>query len=358
MNKLLTIVLSFSLLFVPLIAYAQSGQGTSNPPPVGSPLVREGDFAVKLVEALKLGTAANEAEAESMLTSAGIAPRNGWISDYPVTPDILAEIQRTVGDAADGNRLSMGKEDSLRVEQSVEASFGLAIVPDTSGKYAEAQPPTTPEYTEPSDINNYYSEEGPPVVTYYPPPWDYYYLYAWVPSPFWCDGFFFPGFFVLSDFDIIVADHDHDHHHHEKEVISNHVFDPKTKTVARIDPVTRTEKTLNAQSVSHSGFATTDGRRGAAAILEHSMGRVGSRESSTMSERRGEGNLTSPRTGHWFQVRPNTHSGITGGSHMSGRSLSAPTPPKINGSFGHGAPFGGFGGGHSFGRFWGGGGRR
>jgi hypothetical protein len=52
----------------------------------------------------------------------------------------------------------------------------------------------------PEDINNYYFVQGPPLVTYYAPPDPYYYLYSWVPYPFWSTGFYFPGFFVLNNF--------------------------------------------------------------------------------------------------------------------------------------------------------------
>ena len=53
-------------------------------------------------------------------------------------------------------------------------------------------------------IDNYYYDEGPPVVTYYPPPYDYGYLYAWDPFPFWWGGISYPGFFILTDFDCVV----------------------------------------------------------------------------------------------------------------------------------------------------------
>jgi hypothetical protein len=52
----------------------------------------------------------------------------------------------------------------------------------------------------PEDLDNYYYEQGPPVVTYYEPPEPYYYLYSWVPYPFWSTDFYFPGFFVLNNF--------------------------------------------------------------------------------------------------------------------------------------------------------------
>jgi hypothetical protein len=367
MKRLLASAMALGLLLMPLMAYSQSEQTATTPPPVAPTLVREGDFAMELVGALNIGTAKNEAEAETMLVTAGIAPRNGWISDYPVTPDIIAELQNAVSEAADANRLPMRKESALEALQNVETSFGIAVVPDTSGNYAENQPPAAPQYTEPTVVNNYYYDEGPPVVTYYPPPWDYYYLYAWVPSPFWCGGFFFPGFFVLNDFDIIVvADHNHHHHHHEREVISNHIFDPKTKTVGRIDPVTRVEKAFNAESGSHGGFTTEDGRRGAAAISERSMerARMSSAGSSTMSERRAERNPISPRTERQFQIPPDRNSSTPGSSggreftspRMNGRSSSAPAPsrefnPGSVSSPGRGGSFGESHGGGSFGGF-------
>ncbi|MGZ3494777.1 MAG: hypothetical protein ACXWM6_09140, partial [Thermodesulfobacteriota bacterium] len=79
MRNLVIIMIAFSLMIMPFTAYGQLKQGSSNsPPPVSQQLVPEGEFAMKLVTALKLGTASNEAQAEEMLTSIGIAPKNGW----------------------------------------------------------------------------------------------------------------------------------------------------------------------------------------------------------------------------------------------------------------------------------------
>ena len=61
-----------------LAGLSQSDQSTSAVPPVAQPLVREGDFAIGLVKVLEIGIPQKEADAESMLDSAGIAPRNGW----------------------------------------------------------------------------------------------------------------------------------------------------------------------------------------------------------------------------------------------------------------------------------------
>jgi len=379
MKKVLALIMTFSLLLIPFAVYAESEQQASTAPPVAPPLVREGDFAVKLVGALNIGTAKNETEAESMLIAAGIAPQNGWISDYPVTPDILVEIQKAVGDAADADRLPIGKSDGLKALQNVETSVGLAVVPDTSGKYAEAQPPATPEYTEPSVINNYYYTEGPPVVTYYPPPWDYSYLYAWVPSPFWCGGFFFPGFFILNDFDRVIFFNRH------AVVVTNHVFDRGHHRFSTVDPVARwrgsrgSSRAVTGRSEGRR-FSTTEASRGAGSILQRSH------ERATLSRGLNERNFSTSRgqntpfyNGRGRERAQIAPSGNIRGAPASERSFSAPgrsggrsfTPPSIGGrgysggshgggrgfsggfhggGFGHGGSFGGFHGGGSKGR--------
>ena len=80
------LLFSLILIVVPVIAEAQQQAGS---PPVGAPLIREGDYAVNLVNALNLSTTQDEVEAETRLGQAGITPSNGWIADYPVTPDVV-----------------------------------------------------------------------------------------------------------------------------------------------------------------------------------------------------------------------------------------------------------------------------
>jgi hypothetical protein len=274
MNKTFIRVITMALLLLPLTVYAQSDQMPTTPPPVAQPLIPEGNFALKLATALKLGTPDNEAQGEDMLTSAGIAPKNGWIADYPVTPDIIGELQDAVAAAADSKKLPMGKEEALKALQDVAAEFGLAVLPGDSDQYAENQSQHSSTV-----INNYYYEEGPPVVTYYPPPWDYYYLYAWVPYPFWHSGFFFHGFFALRDFHRVVIVG------HRRCLVSNHFFDHKTKGVFKIDPARRrTGETFRTADISHRrGFNSSEGRRGATSILERSRERVMSRNPNERS---------------------------------------------------------------------------
>ncbi len=234
MNRSLVIAIAAGLLLMPIVVYAQSEERPSQAPPLAQPLVREGDFAIKLVDRLKIGTAQNEAEAESMLASNGIAPRNGWIADYPVTPDIIGELVNSVTDAAQSGRLTMAAEEATKAFQDLTTEVGLPVIADTRDESAgDVQASNYGQYSDPGVINDYYYNEGPPVVTYYPPPWDYYYMYAWVPSPFWCSGFFFPGFFILHDFHRVIIIHK------RPIIITNHYRDPRTKRVHTIDPVER-----------------------------------------------------------------------------------------------------------------------
>jgi hypothetical protein len=219
------------LLLMPIMTHAQAQQATTKAPPIQQPLVREGDFAVELVKQLNLGTTSDEAEAESILGSVGISPRNGWIADYPTTPDIMGEIQQSVSDAVDSQKLSISKNDALSRVQNAKANLDLGIRPYTSGEPHEINP--SAEYPETSVINNYYYDQGPPIVTYYAPPPDYYYLYSWVPYPFWWSDFWFPGYFILNDFHRAI------HFHHRTEFISNHFNDFRNHRVFRIDPVDR-----------------------------------------------------------------------------------------------------------------------
>jgi hypothetical protein len=227
--KLSLLVVLMFLLSMPAMIQAQP----AGPPSVGAPLVREGEFAVQLSSTLGLGKTEDEAEAESWLGAAGIAPRNGWIADYPVTPDILGELQASVGYAADAKRISVGRDEARKQLATVCTQFGLPVTPYTGTTTYLAQTPSCDNYPNPVIIKKYYSSEGPPVVTYYCPPPDYYYLYAWVPYPFWWSGFWFPGFYILHDF------HRHTFMHGRVFFVSNHFNDVRVHRVFRVDPVTR-----------------------------------------------------------------------------------------------------------------------
>ncbi len=223
-----SVVLVFLVFFVSGAAMAQT-EAESNAP-IAQTLVREGDFAVKLVNALGLSKTGDESEAESALASAGIAPKNGWIADYPVTPDIAGELQASISSAADSGKLPVGRDAALSAFQDVLSGYGLPL---KAGGAQESVEPEQESYPNTTVINNYYYEQGPPVVTYYAPPPNYAYLYTWVPYPFWWANFWYPGFYCLVDFDVVR------YHHHHREFISNHFRQPGTGRFVRVDPTTR-----------------------------------------------------------------------------------------------------------------------
>ena len=316
------------LLVVPLSALAVEKGVDKAPPPIEQNLVREGDFAVRLADTLGLLKTDNEADAERALATAGISPKNGWISDFPVTPVVLAEIRTSVQDAADGERVKIDKKTAEEKFAALSKDLELPIASDTGTADRAKRYVTGEEYGTPAeyqqdqaDINDYYYDEGPPVITYYEPPPDYSYLYAWDPYPFWWGGYWFPGYYVLNDFTIIVGDdHDGHHHHHhhdgghdrgnrdrvsrdgghnrgdrdrvsdssvrDTKLISNRVVDRNTRTVETIDPVTRNTRTASDTTRSGRSFDTTrfsnaDTRRGAENILRNTAAREGSTSMTT-----------------------------------------------------------------------------
>jgi len=213
-------------VLVPVIAIAQNYSGVGQAP-LAQPLVREGTVAVRMVEALNLGMTADEVEAENLLLTVGIAPRNGWISDYPVTPDIASELRDAVIGAADAGALNLGRDEAAQAIDWVLTQYNLMVQTDTSAAVAyEEQAPAYPDSTM---VDDYYYDYGPPPVTYYAPPTYYSHLYSWVPYPFWGWNAWYPGFFVLADFHRFI--------YVDKRVciVSNHFFDKREHRHSRID---------------------------------------------------------------------------------------------------------------------------
>ena len=280
MKRILSIIVVGGLLLIP---FAGLGQAQQVAPPIAQILVREGEFALKLADRLKMGSSGSEAEAESALASAGIAPRNGWIGDYPITPDIAGELQNAIIQAADSGRLALNRDKALMAFQGLTAEMGLSVIADSRGEVVQNEPPADyGQYSNPDVINNYYYNEGPPVVTYYPPPWDYYYMYAWVPYPFWCSGFWFSGFFILNDF------HRPIYGHGGPWFVSNHYRDHGSQRVHAVDPVTRHNgRAFRGEGdLPHGrGFRSAEARNGAASIYGRS--RSGNAPNGINSKRSG-----------------------------------------------------------------------
>jgi len=318
MKKLLAVAILASLLLMTIAVNGQSEEAAAQAPPVSQNLVREGDFAVKLVDTLRIGKAENEAEAESILASTGIAPRNGWIADYPVTPDIIGELQNAIGEAADSGRLAMDRNEAMKLFQDVTAQAGIPVVADTQDEYpGDVEARNYAGYPDPLIINDYYYNEGPPVVTYYPPPWDYDYMYAWVPSPFWCSGFFFPGFYVLHDFHKVFVVN------RRVIVITNHFRDHRTRRVFRIDPLRRHagDHPEGIRGTSpRRRFDSAGAKNGASSIFDRSRERArSSNPERTSVERTRPGNQTRPPT---IDRRISRVPAETGSRDMRGRSFN------------------------------------
>ncbi len=282
-SMLFTIILMAVFAMTPSLVYAQAGQQETPTAPLSQPLIREGTLAVELTQHLNVGNPSSEAEAESELSAAGIAPRNGWIADYPVTPDIVGELQASISAAADSGKIALSKDAALKAFDAVLVEDKLDIT--TGGSAQTAQETAPPAYPDTSEIGNYYYDEGPPVVTYYAPPADYAYLYTWTPYPFWWSDFWFPGFYILGDFDVEVHGHHEFHHEHEfghenefrhghhehHEFVTNHFRDSDTGRLLIMNPT-------GGLRAGRTGFAAGRGRawtnpsarRGASAILNRS----------------------------------------------------------------------------------------
>jgi len=154
---------------------SQPGQSQAEPRASERSLVREGYFAMELVEVLKIGGAKSEAEAESRLASVGIAPKNGWIADYPLTPRIIGELEHAVGEAATSGKIAMNREEALRAFDNLIASL------ESQSAKVEPPPDRAP-YPEPYYSPRFYSY---PYVYPSPYPFGGYYRFYYPYRRYW-----------------------------------------------------------------------------------------------------------------------------------------------------------------------------
>ncbi len=332
MKTMLVMLVAVSLVLSPYASLVNAKNSASGSPPIEQPLVREGDFAVKLANALNLTTSDDEAVAENSLSSIGIAPRNGWISDYPMTPDIIAEVTGSTAIAASSGSLMMSEAEAAGIVDNVSMDMKLPVkaAGDNAGagsQYAVPAADVGLYDQQPAYVENYYGEYGPPVVTYYPPPWEYYWLYDWVAWPFWWGGFGFGGFFVLGDFDV---------NHHGRH-FSNH-FRDANGAWSRVDPAARRAGTAFSSLPANragqgSRLNSPDARAGARSLVNRGTGTgagIGGNASGTGT------NSAMGNTGRSFRD--------TDRPSFSGRSFSsAPSTRSFSGGGYRGG--GGFGGG-------------
>jgi hypothetical protein len=281
MKNIPVLLIAIALALLPVAARAEVGEEAGDVPPISQKLVREGDLAVELANVLNMGPVDSEMEAESRLVAAGIAPKNGWVVDYPVTPDIIGELETAIATAADADTLQMGRDEALASFGDLLAQMGLPNTSEGSGGYGEdTQPQETPEgstYADSGELADYYYGFGPPVVTYYTPPWAYASLCSWIPYPFRCNGFFFSGFFVQRRFRCTVPVVVVRHHGSGvviisgpvRKIVTNRIVNPLTQKAIIIDPARRsTDPTFRfASSTLASRAAVARPRPGSTVVV-------------------------------------------------------------------------------------------
>ena len=101
-------------------------------------------------------------------------------------------------------------------------------------------------------------------------------MFALIPTPFWCSGFYFPGYFILHDF------HRGFHRNGHAYVVTNHRRDPGTGRIFAIDPARRQgpRSFAGRGAPPVRGFGSTEARSGARSIFERSHVRSGSSHTS------------------------------------------------------------------------------
>jgi hypothetical protein len=238
-------------------ACAQSEAAGESQHPVAQRLVREGGFAVRLLSSLELGETLDEISAEERLGEAGIAPRNGWIADYPVTPDIVGELRKAVAKASESGRLKLNRDKAIKRFEGVTDGFDLPIRTERVEGSAGLSRPKSRQHPDSASINRYFEVTGPPVITYYEPPGKYSHLYSIVPYPFTSHGLPFTGFFIQKRFHRTVFENG------RVIFVSNgfHVF--RSHRTFYIDPVARFKgKTYAGIGIAKGRNFKTTGIRG------------------------------------------------------------------------------------------------
>jgi hypothetical protein len=127
MKTVLAVCLAAILFAALLISMASATDPQSGTPGGEHPLVSEGKFAVELATALNLTRSHDEAAAERELLTNGITPRNGWISDFPMTPEIIAEVRRSAADSASSGMLGISVTEVADIVDKVSAALKLHL---------------------------------------------------------------------------------------------------------------------------------------------------------------------------------------------------------------------------------------
>ncbi|MBF6649037.1 hypothetical protein [Methylobacter sp. BlB1] len=129
-------------LCLPLTVSYGQGEELVEPPPTPSAnqdgtswpsaeqaRVAESTFAVQLAEALKLGPISSGTNAEELLSNLGIKPSNGWVSERPITPVALNDIEKGISAASDQKKIALKKDQALKLFGDIKAKLGLNVNP-------------------------------------------------------------------------------------------------------------------------------------------------------------------------------------------------------------------------------------
>ena len=222
---LLIIVLMAGTFLLPTLAVALNEPLPDEEEQTIAPsLVRQGDFALRLAQSLGHPAAEDEEGAIRALNALGIHAVDGWTADYPMTPQIVAELRDAVIATAAAGQLNMSLDAAMSAYAELVAEFGLPPPIDLAPGYAGGGGPAN-RYVPSCDgtaLGYYYDSFGTPVYTYCRPPPAYLYLYSWVPCGFQWQGRVFTGFFILNHFNRIPP------HAHAQHVGHRHRTDGHT----------------------------------------------------------------------------------------------------------------------------------
>jgi len=225
--SIIAVALVLNFVVFEVRAEQEPGESAGELSPLVPPLVREGDFAIKLAEVLGLGEIADEDDAGRLLVELGLSPRNGWIADYPVTPVILAELREAVIASSESGSLAMTYNEALEAFDRLALDLGLSVDENADLEFvtelpAEGSSPDEVPYAGSFRTHDDYTTDGPPIMTYYPPPSHYYRYYDWVPYPFYFSRSYYSGFFILHDFHRAHKFDRHFHRNHKHKQFGFH----------------------------------------------------------------------------------------------------------------------------------------
>lgn len=263
--------ISVSLL-LPGLARAQSDDSLVYAGQAIAPaVVPQGEFALRLAEALALDSAQDdEADAIRALIALGIEPAAGWQPDQAMTPQLVTELRADLAEAVAAGRLLMEPNAARTTFDELLAELGLPLPAEPAPAYAGANPPLNSygPYCDATATHYFYGSYGLPIYSYCYPPAAFLHYYSWVPCGFRAHGHHFAGFFVLRQVHVIQRAPDRRHVGHRFDG-RKHVRDHKPER--RIIRVIEAPKTGHRTRDAHTWRRDTKSEisRTQSGVMEH-----------------------------------------------------------------------------------------